>query len=238
MQHPLCPRTGKRIQPDSRQYAEWVTDTETTKRVAVLGATGKVGGLFVAGALSAGYKLRVLVRSPDKLQPSEHPMIEVSVGDARSYDDVAAIVAGSDVVVSCLGNVGDLLLMEAAANNVLTAAAAQSEPPRCIFISSIGMGDSSWLIGRLLRIIGGKASFEDYDRADARIRAEETVPFVLVRPAALNDKPGTGKYRASDTWKGTFARPIPRADVAKFLVDAVADKGWDRKPGVQIGGKK
>ena len=128
--------------------------------------------------------------------------------------------------------------MEAAANNVLTAAAAQSEPPRCIFISSIGMGDSSWLIGRLLRIIGGKASFEDYDRADARIRAEETVPFVLVRPAALNDKPGTGKYRASDTWKGTFARPIPRADVAKFLVDAVADMGWDRKPGVQIGGKK
>ena len=155
-----------------------------------------------------------------------------------SADDVAAVVSGSDVVVSCLGNVGGLLLMETAANNVLNAAAAEDVPPRCIFLSSIGMGNSSWLIGRILRIIGGKASFEDYQRADARIRAENTVPTVLVRPAALTDKPGTGRYRASDRWKGTFARPIPRADVAKFLLEAAADTRWDRMSGVQLGGKQ
>ena len=215
-----------------------MTDIEETKRIAVLGATGKVGKIFVTEALEADYMLRVLVRNPDKLEPCEHPMLQVVVGVAQSADDVAAVVSGSVVVVSCLGNVGGLLLMETAANNVLNAAAAEDVPPRCIFLSSIGMGNSSWLIGRILRIIGGKASFEDYQRADARIRAENTVPTVLVRPAALNDKPGTGRYRASDRWKGTFARPIPRADVAKFLLDAAADTRWDRMSGVQLGGKQ
>jgi len=208
-----------------------------TYKVAVLGATGKVGKHFVRQALEAGYTLRALVRNAAKLEPSEHPQIEAVVGDATKLEDVMKLVTDVDVVVSCLGNVGKIHIMTPAFDNILKAAAEQEKIPRCLFITSTGCGGSSWVVKQMLMLIGGRAGFQDYDRADSRVRNEPTVPYVLVRPAALTDKPGTGKYKISET-DGTFARPIPRADVATFLVDAVKDKQWDRKTGIQLSGKK
>ena len=208
-----------------------------TYNVAVLGATGKVGRHFVSQALEAGYSLRALVRNPAKLEPREHHQLEAVVGDATKLEDVTKLVSGVDVVVSCLGNVGKIHIMTPAFENILTAAAQQEKMPRCLFITSIGCGGSSWVVKQLLMMIGGRAGFQDYDRADSLVLNESRVPCVLVRPAALNDKEGTGKYKVSEK-DGTFARPIPRADVAKFLVDAVSDKRWDGKPGIQLSGRR
>ena len=180
----------------------------------------------------------MLVRNASKLDPSEHPKIHVVAGDATKPGDVARVVAGVDVVVSCLGNVGGIRIMDVSFENILSAASAQSTVPRCLLITSIGCGDSSWLVKRMLILIGGKTAFQDYEMADKRIRDESSVACVLVRPAALTDKPGSGRYNAIEKQNGTFVRPIPRSDVAKFLVDAVADNRWDGKPGIQLGGKK
>ena len=120
----------------------------------------------------------------------------------------------------------------------MTAAAKQPQPPRCIMISSIGLGGTSWLIKFMLTLIAGKATIADYEKADKRVREETAVPFVLVRPYALTDKPGNGRYHASKKQNATIMRPIPRADVATFMVDAVADTQWDGKLGVQLGGMK
>ena len=44
------------------------------------------------------------------------------------------------------------------------------------------------------------------------------------------------------TWKATtkipiaFAKPIPTADVARFLLDAITDPRWYGASGVQVGG--
>ena len=216
-----------------------MTEIKTTNRkVAVFGATGNMGKLFVEQALDAGHDLRLLVRNPAKVAHQDHPQIEVVVGDATKPEDVANVVAGVDVVVSCLGNVGEHLIMEQAYENILTAAAAQPSAPRCLLITSVGCGGTSWLVKRMLILIGGKKGFHDYELADARVLAESIVPCVLVRPYSLNDKPGTGKYNAREKRNATFIRPIPRADVATFLVDAVTDKQWDGKPGIQLGGRK
>ena len=207
-------------------------------KVAVLGGTGNMGKHFVRQALDAGHNLRLLVRNASKVEPREHPKIEVVVGDATKPEDVAKVVAGVDVVVSCLGNVGKYRIMEKSFNNILAAAATQQKVPRCLLVTSIGCGGTSWPVKWMLILIGGKASFDDYDRADKRVREESSVPCVLVRPFALTDKPGNGKYHAKEEQNGTFMRSIPRADVAKFLVDAVTDTRWDGKRGIQLGGKK
>lgn len=208
-----------------------------TLQVAVLGATGRVGKHFVRQALGAGYHLRALVRNPAKLEPLEHPQLEAVKGDATKLEDVSKLVTGADVVVSCLGNVGKVRIMTPAFENILTAAARQEKMPRCLFVTSIGCGGSSWVVKQMLIMINGRAGFQDYIRADSLVQRESKVSCVLVRPAALNDKPGTGKYKVSEK-DGTFARPIPRADVATFLVDAVKDERWDGKPGIQLMGKK
>lgn len=90
---------------------------------------------------------------------------------------------------------------------------------------------------QLLRLINGRAGFEDYERADARIARETHVPYVLIRPAALKEKPGNGKYRVFQS-DGTFARPMAKEDVAAFLFDAVGSDQWNGKGGFQLAGRK
>jgi len=119
----------------------------------------------------------------------------------------------------------------------LQASAEQSKPPKCLFVSSIGCGGTSWVVKQMLQLIGGRSSFADYERADARISREEKVPYVLVRPAALKEKPGNGKYRVFQG-DGTFARPIAKEDVAAFLLDAISSNQWDGRGGLQLAGMK
>jgi hypothetical protein len=127
--------------------------------------------------------------------------------------------------------------MEKAAEAILQAAAAQPNPPKCLFVSSIGCGGSSWIVLQLLRLINGRAVFADYERADARIAREANVPYVLIRPAALKEKPGNGKYRVFQG-DGTFARPMAKEDVAAFLFDAISSNQWDGQSGFQLAGVK
>lgn len=204
-------------------------------KIVLLGATGAVGGYFLNKALAAGHEVTALVRSPSKL--SDQTNLSVVTGDAANAGDVGKLVAGAEVVVSCLGNVKGNLIMEKAAQAMLQAAGEQSIPPKCLFITSIGCGGTSWIILQLLRLIGGRAGFADYERADVRFVREERVPYVLVRPAALLERPGNGKYRAF-YGDGTFARPIAKEDVAEFLLDAVSTPEWDGPRGVQLAGVK
>ena len=212
---------------------------EQQKTIAVFGANGNVGRAFVRLAADAGYTIRAFVRTPERFDNPDPTHIEVVQGDATNADDVARAIVGADVVASFLGNPHPnprkLYIMEAAANHILTAAADQPKPPRCLMISSVGVGGSSWLIKLMLQMIGGREGFADYERAEARIRSDSGVPVAVIRPYALNDKPPTGRYKVLG---GTahIAKPIPRPDVAKFFLDCVEDTRWDGRGGVNIGG--
>ena len=204
-------------------------------KIALFGATGAVGGHFLKKALDAGHEVIALVRSPEKL--SEQPNLKLAKGDVTNTSEVQRVIDRADVVVSCLGNVKGVLIMEKAANAILEASAKQSKPQRCLFVSSIGCGGTSWVVKQMLQLIGGRSSFADYERADARISSEGEVPYVLVRPAALKEKPGNGKYRVFQD-DGTFARPIAKEDVAEFLFDAISSNQWDGRGGLQLAGMK
>jgi putative NADH-flavin reductase len=204
-------------------------------KIALFGATGAVGNYFVNKSLAAGYEVIALVCSPEKLDAQ--PNLRAVKGDVTDAADVQGVIDQADVVVSCRGNVKGVLIMEKAAEAILNAAAAQPNPPRCLFVSSIGCGGSSWIVLQLLRLINGRAGFEDYERADARIARETHVPYVLIRPAALKEKPGNGKYRVFQS-DGTFARPMAKEDVAAFLFDAVGSDQWNGKGGFQLAGRK
>lgn len=202
-------------------------------KIALFGATGAVGGYFLNKALAAGHEVVALVRSPEKL--GAQPNLKAMKGDVANASDVQSVIGQVDVVVSCLGNVKGVLIMEKAAEAILQAAGAQPKPPKCVFVSSIGCGGTSWIVKQMLQMIGGRASFADYERADARISSEMNVPYVLVRPAALKEKPGNGNYRVFQG-DGTFARPIAKEDVAAFLMDATESDQWNGTGGFQLAG--
>lgn len=64
----------------------------------VTGATGYIGGRLVPELLSAGFRVRVLARHPERLRDrSWHDAVEVTAGDASDAAAITAAMAGVDV---------------------------------------------------------------------------------------------------------------------------------------------
>ncbi len=128
--------------------------------------------------------------------------------------------------------------MYQANNAILNAAAKKTNAPRCIFISSVGVAGTSWIVKMMLTLIGGKKGFQDYEKADLRVREETKVPYLLIRPYALTDKPGKGTYAIRTDKKGTFMKAISRADVAQFIYDHMHITTYDNGFGILLGAVK
>ena len=88
----------------------------------------------------------------------------------------------------------------------------------------------------MLRLFAGKASIDDYERADALVRGQSDIPYALIRPYGLNDKPGTGTYKVIPRKTVHFAKPIPRANVARFFFDCLEDTQYDGPAAVHLTG--
>jgi uncharacterized protein YbjT (DUF2867 family) len=79
--------------------------------VAVLGATGRTGGLIVLSHLAAGDHVTVLVRDPVKatagfgreLTADERGRLTVVKGQPTITEDVRKVIPGADVVYETLG---------------------------------------------------------------------------------------------------------------------------------------
>jgi putative NADH-flavin reductase len=69
-------------------------------RIAVVGATGKVGSRVVAEALARGHDVTGISRHPEGL--SAHPKLTPRKGDADDPAALSKLLAGHDVVVSSL----------------------------------------------------------------------------------------------------------------------------------------
>ncbi|WP_431040648.1 NAD(P)-dependent oxidoreductase [Streptomyces sp. P1-3] len=68
-------------------------------RITVFGAAGAVGSRVVAEALSRGHEVTAVVRDPARF-PELPAAAHARVGDAGIPEDVAALSAGQDVVIS------------------------------------------------------------------------------------------------------------------------------------------
>lgn len=71
----------------------------SAERVLVMGSTGYIGGRLVPRLLAAGYRVRVLVRNPERLAAFAWGTdVEVVIGDAREPDVVRSAMTDVDVV--------------------------------------------------------------------------------------------------------------------------------------------
>lgn len=197
--------------------------------IAVLGATGATGKIFTALALKHGHEVVALVRNASKLS-STHKL-RVVVGDATDEHAVANVVDGADVVVSCLGHVpGDAPMMTTAFKNIIASASKQATPPRCVLLTTMGVGGTSYHVKLILSLfVAGCKVIADYEEADALVRRQTEVPFVVVRPGHLTDGPSTDKYTTSTKGCYHVAMQISRADVADFLLRAASSGDIENK---------
>jgi putative NADH-flavin reductase len=223
-------------------------------RIAMLGATGRIGGHVLDWALDAGYQVTALARDPEALPAAASVRglevvgtaasngtprglaagLTVVRGDALDEIAVAEVIAGADAVISALGPRGAKapspgLLAQAAFNTV--SAMRQTGARRLICVSAAGPfithdPNMSWLVKQILPRILAKP-FADVRAMEDVIR-ESDLDWTLVRATRLVNGPGTGKYRVSPDYAPRRGGKIARADVAHFIAAVLTGNSWLR----------
>lgn len=72
------------------------------KKLAVIGGTGKAGKYLVKQLLLQGYRIKLLVRNPEKFCVP-HSNVEVITGDGTRFESITALIKDTDAVISTLG---------------------------------------------------------------------------------------------------------------------------------------
>lgn len=211
-------------------------------RLAILGATGGIGGYLLSWALEAGHEVHVLARAPVAVPPAAG--LTVTQGDALDTGAVAEVITGADAVLSALGprrpaggrrpgpagprGAGPPSLLGGAASGI-TEAMAKTGARRLICVSAAGAyvtadPHANPLIKLILpRVFAG--TFADVRRMEEVIRGSG-LDWTLVRATRLTNGPRTGRYRVSPTYPPRGGGKISRADVADLMTAALTEGGW------------
>lgn len=200
-------------------------------KIAVFGATGRVGGRFVEYGLAAGHSVCALVRDPAKIAP--RPELEVLQGDVLNPADVQRTIQGCEAVVSGLGGAG-----------VQDPGDAQSQGMRNIVATMRKLG-----VKRVLGVAGGgildstagglrhdQPSFPDVFRK-VSLKHQEAwhamrdgdVEWTMVATGDIVPGERTGSYRTREDYLPNGAQRISVEDVADFLLRALEQRLHVRK---------
>ncbi|MES5047279.1 SDR family oxidoreductase [Rhizobium nepotum] len=212
-----------------------VTETHiaAAPKALVLGATGPTGRHIVSQAVSRGYDVTVLVRSPEKATNLKGA--KLVIGDARDEKALRQAIKGRDAVISALGTpvspFREVTLLSTAARALIKAMKAE-QVSRLIAITGIGAGDSAghggFLFDKLIFPLLLRNVYADKNRQEAIIKGSD-VDWTIVRPSILNNKPGGDTSRALTDLSNFHGGSVSRADVAKFVLDQVDSDAWLHK---------
>jgi len=198
-------------------------------RVAIFGATGQTGLQLVKQSLDAGHNVTALVRNPAKIT-LEHEKLtveEVDVFDSKSFVDK---MVGCETVFSCLGfppNKTTGVTGYTDATKGIVDAMKSNNIKRLVLCHSWYTEENSrsqamflirWFLIPMIR------SVLDNMR-EVELWLEEScqdIDYTVVRPAGLQNKPVTDrqfKVTVGECFVAGGATQIPRADVARFMLD-------------------
>lgn len=202
--------------------------------IALLGATGGTGQEIMKQALDQGHTVRVLVRSPDKIE-TRHERLEVVPTDVMkdSVDELARKLGPSEVVVSSLGtgtNLGITRLYSDGTKRV-TQAMEQANIKRIIAVSSSGTDPTPhepwwylWFVRRLLVNV-----YVDQARMEQDLMHSD-LDWTIVRPSQLTNGEKRGAYRVAPRHNPEGGSKISRADVADFILKQLDKESTFVKP--------
>ena len=201
----------------------------------VTGATGYIGGRLVPELLAAGFRVRCLVRSPEKLRDRPwHAQVEIVKGDASSVDDVTKAGAEVDVAYYLVHSLGT---------------GKQFERRDRATARAFAHGCKAAGVGRIVYLGGLYPEGEDLSphldsrREVGEILLDSGVPTAVLRAAVIIGS-GSASFEmlryiterlpvmVTPRWVRTRIQPIAVRDVLRYLVGA-ARPATGREPGLR-----
>ncbi len=220
--------------------------------ILIVGGTGATGEHLVRQLLNRGHRVRVIVRTPEKLPDSvrHHENITVVIGNALEMSDAELVqhVQGCDAIASCLGHTlsfGGILgppwrLVTDSATRLCQAAQASepAHPVRFVLMNSTGCRDhaahervSIWqrLVVQAIRML--IPPHADNEAAVAFFQnkigqSNPNVQWVVVRPDSLINEDGVTPYhiQASPSRSAIFdPGKTSRINAAHFMTELMTD---------------
>jgi uncharacterized protein YbjT (DUF2867 family) len=206
-------------------------------RCVVLGATGYLGARLVPALLSAGHDVRVMARTPAKLDHVPwRDQVEIVEGDVTDRERVQRALDGQEVLYYLVHSLlrPDFVEFDRRAATTVADAAAQAGVSRIVYVGGI-IPDRQQLSDHL-------ASREEV----GRLLGESGVPTVELRAAAIIGA-GSASFEMlrylterlplmiTPKWLRTQVQPIAVRDVLYYLTSA-AELPADVSRAFDIGG--
>ena len=215
-------------------------------KIAVFGATGNSGLQVVEQALNRGHQVTAIVRNPDKLTNfTENPNFKIAKCNLLNGDELSTHLQGQDCVISALGVAGvHFFKISFYLDSIksITQAMKKAGLRRLLAITSFyTKPDTAYpnVYKFVLRPMIGR-QLDNMQEMETFLFTEECsdIDFTLVRPPRLLDAPledlevkvNEDAYFFPDY---STRNQIPRANVARFLLDS-AEKGAYVRKGVAI----
>jgi len=204
-------------------------------RIAIFGASGRIGGKLIQQALEQGHPVQALVRPQSISKIAVHPNLSLIAGSVENREDVLRATASCDVVVSCLGmnrksaspwaqHTSPKTLLSTAAQNIVAALEAHSIK-RLMYVSVAGAGNSwlktSWLMRLVVKSSRIEDEVKDHTQAEAILRAS-ALDWTIVRPVPLTDVPSIVELVPIEGRISPFLK-VSRSSVAHWILGHLED---------------
>lgn len=195
-------------------------------RVLVIGAAGGTGEEVVHQAVLAGHEVTALVHTAKDFEaPAQVRVVE---GDVLNPATLDKAIPDQDAVIDTLGGHTpwkETSLETNAARNVIEAM-RKNGVRRLLVVSAIGVGETKDLVPgwyeKLIMPTFLRGAMKDKEQMEPTVEASG-LDWTLVRPGHLVNGERTGVVRLFEPGTGETAHKITRADVAAFLLEAMAN---------------
>lgn len=203
-------------------------------KVVIFGANGRTGSLIVKMALEAGHQVVAYVRNAGS-EFESHPNLHIAVGGLTEVLRMKDAMRGADACISALG--GNSLThrspeLTQGLRHIISVM-EQAGVPRLFYLSSLGAGDSKYLIPQPIRFfivnMFLRIPLADHNLNEQYIM-KSAVKWTLFRPGGLTDKLHEAQLNFGNEnviIKGNTS--ISRSNVAKFMVDQLTNDSFINK---------
>ncbi|MBD3226548.1 MAG: NAD(P)H-binding protein [Caldithrix sp.] len=204
-------------------------------KIALLGSTGFLGKVLLEQALKRGFRIKTLVRMPDKLGEFKD-RIECIQGSLNDTEKLDQTVNGTDAVVSVVGppqrNPGPPEFYAKIMQELVTIL-EKNKIKRFIHTGGaahLGGKYEKWTIGRrILRaflIVFGKPILIAKER-EWMVLKQSNLDWTLVRPPHIVTGEPAGHVSANE--KKLFKTNVNVEDLANFILDQIASREWIKR---------